>query len=551
MENEKETTGSASIRPGLSTGALVAALLTASLISVFYLAWKVAGLPFIPFDVFDWTTRILPGQVLAVGIGAMVTVIRALNLGPTAAAAKTAEHAMAIAGMFFGGLTAGTILFYITRALGGRYARTLGLALGIAMGVLVGLISHSVGQASSTGPGWSAVWILGAISLWGATLGGTYQRILLGAGPIAKRTAEGSVVRVDRRRFLVRLGGATAAVTVIGAVVGELSKVTRRRVSAVTGKELLWSSTHPLPNADAAVKPAPGTRPEFTPLERHYRIDIDEIPPVIDPQQWRLKIGGLIEKPLTLTLDELKRFEPMHQFITLSCISNPVGGDLIGTTLWTGVSLQQLLPGVRLQAGATHLKIRAADGFYEVVSLETIRSDRRVMLTYAWDGVPLLPEHGFPLRIYIPDIYGMKQPKWIESIEVTDHWEPGFWVDRGWDKDARMKATSVIDTVAVDMTIINANHRRLVPIGGIAHAGARGISKVELQVDDGPWQEAALRTPLSDLTWVVWRYEWPFNHGKHTFSVRCYEGNGTPQIATQSPVEPSGATGLYNKTEMF
>jgi DMSO/TMAO reductase YedYZ molybdopterin-dependent catalytic subunit len=555
MENEKETTGSASLRPGLSTGALVAALLTASLISVFYLAWKVAGLPFIPFDVFDWTTRILPGQVLAVGIGAMVTVIRALNLGPTAAAAKTAEHAMAIAGMFFGGLTAGTILFYITRALDGRYARTLGLALGIAMGVPVGLISHTVGQTSSTGPGWSAVWILGAISLWGATLGGTYQKILLGAGPIAGRTAqlaaEGNVVRVDRRRFLVRLGGATAAVTVIGAVVGELSKVTRKRVSAVTGKELLWSSTHPLPNADAAVKPAPGTRPEFTPLERHYRIDIDEIPPVIDPQQWGLNIGGLIEKPLTLTLDELKHFEPMHQFITLSCISNPVGGDLIGTTRWTGVSLQQLLPGVRLQAGATHLKIRAADGFYEVVSLDTIRSDERVMLTYAWDGVPLLPEHGFPLRIYIPDIYGMKQPKWIESIEVTDHWEPGFWVDRGWEKDARMKATSVIDTVAVDMTIINADHRRLVPIGGIAHAGARGISKVELQVDDGPWQEAALRTPLSHLTWVVWRYEWPFDHGKHTFTVRCCEGNGTPQIATQSPVEPSGATGLYNKTEMF
>ncbi len=134
------------------------------------------------------------------------------------------------------------------------------------------------------------------------------------------------------------------------------------------------------------------------------------------------------------------------------------------------------------------------------------------MLTYAWDGVPLPQEHGFPLRIHIPDIYGMKQPKW-------------------------------------DMTIINADHHRLVSIGGISNAGAREISKVELQVDDSPWQEAALRTPLSHLTWVVWRYEWPFGHGKHTFSVRCYEGDGTPQIATQSPVEPSGATGLYNKTE--
>ena len=114
-----------------------------------------------------------------------------------------------------------------------------------------------------------------------------------------------------------------------------------------------------------------------------------------------------------------------------------------------------------------------------------------------------------------------------------------------------MKATSVIDTVAVDMTIIDADHRRLVPIGGIAHVGARGISRVELQMDEGPWQEAALRTPLSDLTWVVWRYEWPFDHGKHTFRVRCYERNGTPQIATPSPVEPSGATGLYSRTEMF
>ena len=120
------------------------------------------------------------------------------------------------------------------------------------------------------------------------------------------------------------------------------------------------------------------------------------------------------------------------------------------------------------------------------------------MLAYAWDGVPLPVGHGFPLRIYIPDVYGMKQPKWIESIEATDHWEPGYWVVRGWDKVARMKATSVIDTVGMNMKIIYADRGTLVPIGGIAHAGARGISKVEVRVDDGPWQQAALRTPLSE-----------------------------------------------------
>jgi hypothetical protein len=222
MENEKEPTGSASERPGLATGAFVAAMLTASLISVFYLAWKAAGLPFVPFDVFDWMTRILPGQVIAVGIGAMVTVIRALNLGPTAAAAKTAEHVMAIAGMFFTGLIAGMILFSITRALRGRYARTLGLAVGIAMGVLVGFISHQAGQTASTGAGLSAVWVIGIILLWGATLGWAYQQVLVIDGTVTKPAAENVVERIDRRRFLVRLGSATAVVTVIGAVVGRV-----------------------------------------------------------------------------------------------------------------------------------------------------------------------------------------------------------------------------------------------------------------------------------------------------------------------------------------
>lgn len=186
-----------------------------------------------------------------------------------------------------------------------------------------------------------------------------------------------------------------------------------------------------------------------------------------------------------------------------------------------------------------------------MVPIEAIKADERLMLAYAWDGVPLTREHGFPLRIYIPDVHGMKQPKWIAAIEVTDRWEPGYWVKRGWDKVAQMKSTSVIDVVAMDMTIIQAGKEKLIPIGGIAHAGARGISKVELQVDEEPWQSAVLRTPLSALTWVIWRYEWPFEPGEHTFTVRCYDGRGTPQIVAQAPPAPSGATGLYGKTQMF
>ncbi len=549
---EKSKSVRADRRPGIFTGALVGAMLTAALIAILYAAWQVAGLPFVPFDVFDWMTRVLPGRLIAFGIGSMVAVIRGLNLGPTSVVAKAVEQSMGIAGLLVTGIVAGAILFAVLRSWRGRYAYVPGLVLGVVVGVPALLISSHAGQTASVASAVGVLWILFAFLAWGAALAWVYQRLHAArvmdaaGGPLT--AAQASVERVNRRQFLVRLGGATATITVVGAAVGVLARDLRRRQMVGPYAER-WSTTHPLPNAEAAVKPAPGTRPEYTPLDRHYRIDINTIPPAIDENEWTLKVLGLVEKPLTLTLMELRRYEPMHQFITLACISNPVGGDLIGTTRWTGVSLQRLLPDLGLQSTATHLKIRSADGFYEVVPLEVIRSDERVMLVYAWDGVPLPTGHGFPLRIYIPDVYGMKQPKWIESIEVTDRWEPGYWVVRGWDEIARMKATSVIDTVAVNMTIIDASRQILVPIGGIAHAGARGISKIELQVNDGPWQEAALRTPLSGLTWVIWRYDWPFQSGDHTFTVRCYDGAGTPQIVTPSPPEPHGATGLHSRRQ--
>jgi hypothetical protein len=191
------------------------------------------------------------------------------------------------------------------------------------------------------------------------------------------------------------------------------------------------------------------------------------------------------------------------------------------------------------------------DDFHETVALDQVRADPRIMLTYAWDGLPLPAEHGFPLRIYIPDRYGMKQPKWIRSIEAIDHDEAGYWVQRGWDAVARMRATSVIDTIGANMMLIEANQATRIPIGGIAHAGARGISRVQVRVDGGEWQDAELRTPISPTTWVIWRYEWPFQAGDHTFTVRCFEGDGTPQLETRAPPTPSGATGLQSRQVML
>lgn len=271
-----------------------------------------------------------------------------------------------------------------------------------------------------------------------------------------------------------------------------------------------WSATHNLANTDDPIRSVPGTRSELTPLEQHYRIDINSLPLFIIDVNWRLRIFGLVEQTLELTLDDWRQqYEPQHQFITLSCISNPIGGEFIGTQRWTGTSLKRILEDIKPLDKALYAKTSSTDGFYESLSLEKAMRDDRIMLTYAWDGIPLTEDHGFSLRMYIPDVYGMEQPKWIDSIEIMETYEEGHWARRGWDEVARVKTSSVIDIVGTE-ELIRFGDTTQVPIGGIAYAGARGISQVEVRVANGEWQAAQIRRPLSETTWVIWRYEWPF-----------------------------------------
>ncbi len=226
------------------------------------------------------------------------------------------------------------------------------------------------------------------------------------------------------------------------------------------------------------------------------------------------------------------------------------GTDLVSTTLWTGVSVQDVLADAGVQKGAQYLYITSGDGFFETVPLDLINNDRRVMFAYEWDKQPIPVDHGFPLRIWIPNRYGMKQPKWITGVEVVGEYQPGYWVERGWSREAVMNIWSFIDTIAVD-SIIEDGDQQLIPIGGIAFAGDRGITKVEVQVDDGPWQQAQTREPLSDTTWVIWRYEWPFEEGEHTFAVRCTDGNGNLQVTEPGDPRPDGSTGIHTRTQEF
>jgi DMSO/TMAO reductase YedYZ molybdopterin-dependent catalytic subunit len=187
--------------------------------------------------------------------------------------------------------------------------------------------------------------------------------------------------------------------------------------------------------------PVPGTRAELTQNSDFYRIDINLKPPSVDGRTWRLKLEGLVDRPLALSLDDIRSRPRQTQALTLSCISNPVGGDLISTSVWTGLPFKTLLDEAGLKPGVREIAIESADGFYESVPIAEA-TDPRTLLVYEMNGEPLATEHGYPLRVFIPGHFGMKQPKWIVRMEAIDHPGHGFWVDRNWSPTAPVLTTS-------------------------------------------------------------------------------------------------------------
>jgi DMSO/TMAO reductase YedYZ molybdopterin-dependent catalytic subunit len=535
----------------LATGALVGGLLTAPMVVLMYLADQIAGLPFPPFDLFNWIARVLPGSLITFGIDLMIDTMLLLGIN-VADTAKLSEQVMAVLLFLVLGILTGAIFYLVINARQIKMDLLAGLALGALFGLPIVVISVGFGDTGIQ-PALGFAWLLVLFLGWGLALCWSYRRLYPAVTePSLPEEEIRRVERLNRRQFLVVLGGATAAITVVGTGVGALlASVERRRREQALDDTMAHQSEgpqgSPFPNAEDPVVPAPGTRPEYTPLKDHYKVFLELEPTEIDGTSWHLPVTGLVDNPLMLTLDDLRNnYEPRNQYVTLSCISGRIATTLISTTYWTGASLQEVLADAQVRDEARYLVITSGDGFYETIDLELIASDERIMLTYDWDGNPLPVDHGYPLRVWIPDHFGMKQPKWITGMEVVDQYQEGYWVERGWDEIAQVKTTSVIDTVAVE-AVLEGGDQRLVPIGGIAFSGDRGISKVEVRVDGGPWGAAQLRSPLSETTWVIWRYDWPFEAGAHTFAVRCAEGDGTPQIEEMGEIRPSGATGIHSR----
>jgi DMSO/TMAO reductase YedYZ molybdopterin-dependent catalytic subunit len=526
-------------RMWILSSAALGVLTGAAVVAVNYLGLQWLKLPFIPFDSFDWMTRVLPGALITTVIHTMVSIIRGLNLGSTDTTAKLIEQTIAISQFIVGGGVLGVALAYALRRSPERRA-----IFSLAGGAVVALMSIGVEAALGMPPvGWpiTVLWFAALSLAWSYTL----TWLLIGAGRAHDEAIE--IGMVDRRQFLYVLGAS------LGIGLGSYALASIRSQASPTassggatldvgGGETSGPAASPPESAlEARIQPAPGTRSEITTNADFYRIDINTLPPALDGSAWELKLDGLVVQPATYKIEDLVNRPSVSQMVTMQCISNPVGGDLTSTARWTGVPLKNLLAEVGLREGAQAIYMEAADGFYETISVEEAM-DERVLMVYAMGGVPLPVEHGFPLRIYIPGHYGMKQPKWITHMEVIDNAGRGYWVERGWSQTAVPKTTSVIDTVAVDQPDPDTG---MVPVGGIAWSGTRGISKVELSVDDGPWMDTQLRLPaLSPLTWIQWRYDWDQTPGTHEFKVRAYDGNGDLQVAQPGDPYPDGATGI-------
>jgi DMSO/TMAO reductase YedYZ molybdopterin-dependent catalytic subunit len=278
---------------------------------------------------------------------------------------------------------------------------------------------------------------------------------------------------------------------------------------------------------------------EMTPTPDFYLVSKNAFDPLVDSRRWKLEVTGMVENSLSLTYEDISALPPVEQYATLACISNEVGGDLIGNAIWKGVRLGDILKQAGLKAGVVDIVLRASDDYTDSISIERAMADG-TLLVYAMNGEPLTPEHGFPLRLLVPGIYGMKNVKWITRIEAVDFDFKGYWQRRGWNDVAEYKTMSRIDAPAHAV-------RGEATIAGIAFAGDRGISKVEVSTDRGrTWQPTEIKTALSPYTWVLWHKQWaPEQAGNHLLVVRATDGRGVVQTTQLAPPAPSGSSGYH------
>jgi DMSO/TMAO reductase YedYZ molybdopterin-dependent catalytic subunit len=287
----------------------------------------------------------------------------------------------------------------------------------------------------------------------------------------------------------------------------------------------------------------PGASPYVVPNGDFYRIDTALYPPQVDPSTWQLTIHGMVRNPITITWEQLLQRPMIERYVTLTCVSNEVGGDLIGNALWLGTPIKALLEEAGPLPGADQVVQRSVDGWTCGTPTTALLDGRDALLAVGMNGRPLPIAHGFPVRMVVPGLYGyVSACKWITEIELSRFSDfDAYWVPRGWSQQAPIKTESRIDAPR------DGARRKAgtVAVAGVAWAQHRGISKVEVQIDNGPWQVATLAATVSSDTWREWSYQWPATAGKHTVRVRATDATGDTQTREPADPAPDGASGWH------
>lgn len=343
----------------------------------------------------------------------------------------------------------------------------------------------------------------------------------------------------SRRRFLIT----TAGVAVGAGVAGIAGQIIADSNNVEGSREAVGALKSPAPvkvpvGADFA---SSGTPSFITDAGSFYRVDTALTVPQVSTQEWSLHIHGMVEKEMTLSFADIRNRKLVEQAITLTCVSNPVGGPYISNAKFIGVLLRDLLNEAGVKPGADQLLSTSVDGYTAGTPVDTLLDDRGAMLAIGMNGEPLPVEHGFPARMVVPGLYGyVSATKWVTDMELTTFSaKQGYWVPRGYSQQAPIKTESRIDVPASFARVNSGN----VTIAGIAWAQTKGIAKVEVRIDGGPWQEAQLSTQVNKNTWRMWRANLNLRSGQHTVESRATDQTGYTQTDSRADAIPNGASG--------
>jgi len=354
------------------------------------------------------------------------------------------------------------------------------------------------------------------------------------------RPADNEPASPGRRRALLGTAAVAAGIAIVSLPLSRIAAVGSGGLGDVAMAARRLRTRADIPAPDPAVDALAGITPRITANENHYVVDTTLVKPRVLLDEWRLDIKGLVQAPFSLTYDQLLDLEAVEQIHTLECISNYVGGDLISTALWTGVPLRDLLDRAQVQSGAYDVAFTSVDGYTDSIPIAKAMEDR-TLVAYLMNGKTVPQDHGYPARMLVPNIYGMKNVKWIRTIEVVNYDFIGYWQQQGWSDSANVNTNARIDLPGRSVRWTGG----IVPVGGIAFAGARGISKVELSSDGGKsWGQAALEVPMGPLSWRRWSYAWtPDSAGPAKLIVRATDGTGNTETPIARSPYPDGSTG--------